>query len=292
MNILIHPTYFPSISHYVAMLKADSVTFEMEDNFQKQTNRNRMYIYSPNGVQMLNIPIKHSKEKHQKYKDVRIENDFGWQKNHFKSLEAAYRTSPFFEYFEDDFRPLFEKRHEFLMDLNLEIFELVNNTLGIKIIPEKTTEFFHDVPNFIDLRHLANGKKDTTQLEIYTQVFNDKHGFINNLSILDLLFNEGRYAVDYLKRHLACIATLNVIEKRMEQSEALIFVVSDNSMKSVWCKYELNYFLELNKPMYIIMKSDIEQEKFSIEKLTDKWFIDPNYKKLALLESTKIKINT
>ena len=200
-NILIHPTYFPSISHYVAIVQAESVTFEMEDNFQKQTNRNRMYIYSPNGVQMLNIPIKHSKEKHQKYKDVRIENDFGWQKNHFKSLEAAYRTSPFFEYFEDDFRPLFEKRHEFLMDLNLEIFELVNNTLGIKIIPEKTTEFFHDVPNFIDLRHLANGKKDTTQLEEYTQVFNDKHGFINNLSILDLLFNEGRYAVDYLKRH-------------------------------------------------------------------------------------------
>lgn len=201
MNILIHPTYFPSISHYVAMLQADSVTFEMEDNFQKQTNRNRMYIYSPNGIQMLNIPIKHSKEKHQKYKDVRIENDFGWQKNHFKSLEAAYRTSPFFEYFEDDFRPLFEKRHEFIMDLNLEIFELVNNALGIKIIPEKTTEFFHDVPDFIDLRHLANGKKDITQLETYTQVFNDKHGFINNLSILDLLFNEGRYAVDYLKRH-------------------------------------------------------------------------------------------
>ncbi len=201
MNILIHPTYFPSISHYVAMLQADSVTFEMEDHFQKQTNRNRMYIYSPNGIQMLNIPIKHSKEKHQKYKDVRIENDFGWQKNHFKSLEAAYRTSPFFEYFEDDFRPLFEKKHEFIMDLNLEIFELVNNALGIKIIPEKTTEFFHDVPDFIDLRHLANGKKDTTQLETYTQVFNDKHGFINNLSILDLLFNEGRYAVDYLKRH-------------------------------------------------------------------------------------------
>ena len=159
MNILIHPTYFPSISHYVAMLQADSVTFEMEDNFQKQTNRNRMYIYSPNGVQLLNIPVKHAVEKHQKYKDVRIENDFGWQKNHFKSLEAAYRTSPFFEYFEDDFRPLFEKRHEFLMDLNLEIFELVNNTLGIKIIPEKTTEFFHGVPNFIDVRHLANGKK-------------------------------------------------------------------------------------------------------------------------------------
>ncbi|MCW1147438.1 WbqC family protein [Flavobacterium lacisediminis] len=199
MNILIHPTYFPSISHYIAMIKADSVTFEMEDNFQKQTNRNRMYIYSPNGVQLLNIPVKHAVEKHQKYKDVRIENDFGWQKNHFKSLEAAYRTSPFFEYFEDDFRPLFEKKHEFLMDLNLEVFQLVNDSLGIKIQPEKTSEFFHEASDYSDFRHLVNGKKDNSQLEEYTQVFNEKHGFINNLSILDLLFNEGRYAVDYLK---------------------------------------------------------------------------------------------
>ena len=199
MNILIHPSYFPSISHYIAMIQSDSVTFEMEDNFQKQTNRNRMYIYSPNGIQLLNVPVKHSPEKHQKYKEVRIENDFAWQKNHFKSLEAAYRTSPFFEYFEDDFRPLFEKKHEFLMDLNMEVFQLVNDSLGIDIKPEKTIEFFHEVPNFEDFRHLINGKKDTTQIEAYTQVFNDKHGFINNLSILDLLFNDGRYAVEYLK---------------------------------------------------------------------------------------------
>ena len=199
MNILIHPTYFPSISHYVAMIKADMVTLEMEDNFQKQTNRNRMYIYSPNGVQLLNIPVKHCLDRHQKYKDVRIENDFGWQKNHFKSLEAAYRTSPFFEYFEDDFRPLFEKKHEFLMDLNLETFELVNDALGIQFSIEKTTEYFHETTHLKDFRSLANGKKDTTQIEEYTQVFNEKHGFLNNLSILDLLFNEGRYAVDYLK---------------------------------------------------------------------------------------------
>lgn len=199
MNILIHPTYFPSISHYIAMVKAESVTFEMEDNFQKQTNRNRMYIYSPNGIQLLNVPVKHSKEKHQKFKDVRIENDFAWQKNHFKSLEAAYRTSPFFEYFEDDFRPLFEKKQEFILDLNLQIFELINSSLGIKIEAQKTTEFFHDSLNYDDFRSLVNGKKDVTQIEEYTQVFNEKHGFINNLSIIDLLFNEGRYAVDYLK---------------------------------------------------------------------------------------------
>lgn len=200
MNILLHPTYFPSISHFVAMVKADSITFEMEDNFQKQTNRNRMYIYSPNGIQMLNIPIKHNKEGHQKFKEVRIENDFDWRKNHFKSLEAAYRTSPFFEYFEDDFRSLFEKKHEFMMDLNFQTIELVSDCLGVKFEIEKTTEYFHEVEGLTDFRHLTNGKKDTLLFEPYTQVFDDKHGFINNLSILDLLFNEGRYAVDYLKQ--------------------------------------------------------------------------------------------
>ena len=198
-NLLIHPSYFPSISHYIALVQADKVTFEMEDNFQKQTNRNRMYIHSPNGIQLLNVPIKHSPEKHQKYKDVRIENDFAWQKNHFKSLEAAYRTSPFFEYFEDDIRPLFEKRHDFLMELNLEIFELVNDSLGLSFAADKTVEYFHEATTFADLRPLIDGKKDVTKIEPYTQVFEEKNGFLNNLSILDLLFNEGRYAVAYLK---------------------------------------------------------------------------------------------
>ena len=199
MNILIHPTYFPSISHYIAMMQAENITLEMEDNFQKQTNRNRMYIYSPNGIQLLNIPVKHSIDKHQKFKDIRIENDFGWQKNHFKSLEAAYRTSPFFEYYEDDFRPFFEKKHTFLMDLNLETFALVNEALAINFNVNKTTEYFHEATDLVDFRQLANGKKDQTKIEKYTQVFNEKHGFINNLSILDLLFNESRYAKEYLK---------------------------------------------------------------------------------------------
>jgi len=199
MNILIHPTYFPSISHFAAMAKADSITFETEDNFQKQTNRNRMYIYSPNGIQLLNIPVKHSKVAHQKFKDVRIENAFDWQKNHFKSLEAAYRTSPFFEYFEDDIRPIFEKKHDFMMDLNFQTMEIVMDCLGIPFTYDKTTEYFHEVADKTDFRHLANGKKDASQFEPYTQVFEEKHGFLNNLSILDLLFNEGRYAVDYLK---------------------------------------------------------------------------------------------
>lgn len=199
MKVLVHPTYFPSISHYVSMVQADSVLFEMEDNFQKQTNRNRMYIYSPNGIQLLNIPVKHSKTAHQKYKEVKIEQNFNWQKQHFKSLEAAYRTSPFFEYFEDDIAPVFRKNHLFLMDLNFEIFEIINQCLGISIPFEKTIEFFHEVNDVDDFRFLTNGKKDSFQGEPYTQVFEEKNGFLNNLSILDLLFNEGRYAVDYLR---------------------------------------------------------------------------------------------
>lgn len=199
MDIIIHPTYFPSVSHFVAMLQAKNVIYEVDDNFQKQTNRNRMYIYSANGLQLLNIPIKHSKEGHQKYKDVKIENDFNWQKQHYKSLEAAYRTSPYFEFFEDDIRPIFENKQTFLMDLNFKIHEIITDCLGIKIPFTQTDEYFKEVTQ-TDFRYLANGKKDTNSFEAYTQVFDDKHGFLNNLSILDLLFNEGRHAVDYLKK--------------------------------------------------------------------------------------------
>lgn len=201
MKTLLIPCYFPSISQYVAMVQASEIHFEVEDHFQKQTNRNRMYIYSPNGKQLLNVPVKHHSEKiHQKTKDIQIEYAFDWQKQHFKSLEAAYRSSPFFEFFEDDIQSIFQKKPTYLLDLNLEIFELLNNCLSIKLNYSPTTEYFHIPKDLIDLRGLANGKKDLTQLAPYSQVFQDKHNFINNLSVLDLLFNEGRYALDYLKK--------------------------------------------------------------------------------------------
>jgi hypothetical protein len=184
------------------MAQSEKIVFEMEDNFQKQTNRNRTYIYSPNGIQLLNIPVKHSKLVHQKTKDVKIETDFDWQKQHFKSLEAAYRSSPFFEYFEDDIRPIFEKKYTFLLDLNFETMDFISKCLRMKLEYETTTEYFREVDSnaILDFRTLADGKKDNAQFETYTQVFDDKHGFLNNLSVLDLLFNEGKYALDYLKK--------------------------------------------------------------------------------------------
>lgn len=201
MNIILHPTYFPSVAHFVAMLQADSITFETEDNFQKQTNRNRAYIYSPNGKQLLNIPVKHSGSvPHQKYKEIQIDYSENWQKIHYKSLEMAYRSSPFFEYFEDDLMPLFENKHKFLMDFNFELFDILQSCLGINLTFDKTTEYTKEPENIKDFRCLVDGKKVTHSFEPYTQVFEEKHSFLSDLSVLDLLFNEGRYAVDYLKK--------------------------------------------------------------------------------------------
>ena len=108
--ILLHPTYFPSIVQMVAMAQADKIVFEVEDNYQKQTYRNRAYIAHSNGKLTLNVPIKHSKNGgRQKTKEVHVENSFPWQSQHWKSLQTAYRTSPFFEFYEDDLAPLFQE---------------------------------------------------------------------------------------------------------------------------------------------------------------------------------------
>ena len=93
---------------------------------------------------------------------------------------------------------------------------------------------------------------------------------------------------DYLKRNLLCNATLKVLEKRLDQSKNLLFVDSDNSRQSIWCKYELNYFEELGKPIYIVTKVDIENDIFKIEPFIDKWYLDSSYKELALLEASKV----
>ncbi|UOB16914.1 WbqC family protein [Abyssalbus ytuae] len=200
MKSVIHPTYFPSIAHFVVMANHD-VIFEAEDNYQKQTYRNRAYIYGPNGKQLLSVPMKHTKKDgRQKYKEVQIENDFNWQKQHWKTLETAYRTSPFFEFYEDEIRPLFKKKHTYLIDLNFETIQLVCDCLQLDINFNKTTTYLPDYKDYKDYRHLAVAKTaGSPVLEPYTQVFEEKNGFINNLSILDLLFNEGTNALTYLE---------------------------------------------------------------------------------------------
>ena len=201
-KVLLHPMYFGSIAQYIAIAQADEVVFENEDNYQKQTYRNRTYIYGANGKLLLTIPIKHTgKAGRQLYKDVRIENDFSWQTLHWKSLETAYRTSPFFEYYEDEFAPLFEKRKEFLLDFNYECFQALQDCLQLDTSFSKTSKYQEQPEDSIDLRNLVVAKKEKSHdLQSYIQVFNEKHGFISNLSILDLLFNEGTNALSYLEQ--------------------------------------------------------------------------------------------
>ena len=124
MNILIHPTYFPNISHFVGMANAETLFFEIEDNYQKQTYRNRTIIYGANGALLLSIPIVFSQKNRQKFKDIKIANDTNWQSQHCKSIQSAYRTSPFFEFYEDEFQPLFTKKETYLLDFNLSVIKL------------------------------------------------------------------------------------------------------------------------------------------------------------------------
>ena len=200
MNILIHPTYFPSIAQFVAIAKAESLTFEIHDNFQKQTYRNRTYIYGANGKLQLSVPVIHSHKERQLYKDVKISAKDNWQLVQWKSLESAYKTSPYFEFYEDDIRPLFQLKSDYIFDHNLKCFEIITACLQLEIIPEFTSNFQKTTTDLTDYRSLSNARKEKDmRLQPYTQVFNTKHGYINNLSILDLLFNEGTNALNYLE---------------------------------------------------------------------------------------------
>lgn len=200
MTTLIHPTHFPNIAHFVAMVQADDVVFEVEDNFLKQTFRNRTYIYAANGKLALQIPVIHTQKNRQKYKDVKIYNEEKWQNLHWKSLLSSYKASPFFEYYEDELRPLFHLKTDYILDHNFKCFETICECLQLYFNTSKTKSYQTIVEDTKDYRYLVHARKDTLKpFESYNQVFQDKHGFISNLSILDLLFNEGPNAVNYLE---------------------------------------------------------------------------------------------
>lgn len=193
------PTYFSPISQYMAIANSDKVLFETEDNFQKQTYRNRCYIYGPNGKQLLNIPIKHTAtSSKKKTKDTLVDNSVSWQNQHLKSIQIAYRNSPFFEFYEDDLLPILSKEYKYLLDLNIDTYLFITDALQIHQKYSKTTEYIVSSEN--DYRLLANAKQEHEyKFNSYMQMFDDKFGFIKNLSVLDLLFMEGPNAISFLE---------------------------------------------------------------------------------------------
>ena len=184
----------------VAIAKADKITLEIQDNYQKQTYRNRTYIAHSNGRLLLNIPIQHSKKVlRQKTKEVSPDNNFPWLSEHWKSIQVAYRTSPYFEYYEDDLEPLFKKPILNLLDLNIKIVDTIAELIGLEAV-FLTSSVFEKQTQLKDMRHLANCKKEPRyNFDTYHQVFEANHNHIENLSILDLLFNEGPNTLHYLQ---------------------------------------------------------------------------------------------
>jgi hypothetical protein len=196
------PTYFSPISQYTEIVKSNEVVFEMDDNFQKQSYRNRCYIFNSNGKQLLNIPVKYKNKvsyQRKKTKDMLVDNDALWQNHHLKSLQTAYRTSPFYEFYEDDLLPIFTKKYKFLQDVNIDTFLFLADALQINQ-HYSTTDNYEVESKETNFRHLAAIKNQPKKkFENYIQMFDDKHGFLPNLSILDLLFMEGPNAISYLK---------------------------------------------------------------------------------------------
>lgn len=192
--------YLPPVELFVELNKyKPNVLFEHEEHFPKQTYRNRANIYSPDGILTLTVPVIKGAKNHTKVKDVKISYDFRWQRLHWMSLQTCYRSSAYFEYYEDDFAPFYEKSFEYLFDYNQELFELLIKLIKIKTSVIYTQTYEDKYSNLIDLRNMITPKKENDfQQKAYFQVFEDRHGFIKNLSIIDLLFNQGPQTLSYL----------------------------------------------------------------------------------------------
>ena len=199
MDILIHPNYFPNIHQFTQIIKANNILFEVSDNYQKQTFRNRTYIYGANGKLGLFIPVIHTHKNRELFKDVKISYDSNWMDLHLKSLQSAYRSSPYFEYFEDDFIKLYSEKEKFLADFNIKCIRLISNLLDLDLDYKISGEYVEKTNDIIDLRDLSNARKEKKiDTPKYIQVFESKHGYINNLSILDLIFSEGPNSVSLI----------------------------------------------------------------------------------------------
>ena len=202
---LLQTTYFGPIQWYQKLYRYDHCLIEQYDSYKKQTYRNRCLIATANGLQALTFPVEHTDEK-MLTKNLRISDHNNWRRIHWNALQSAYSESPFFDYYADDFHPFFEKKYDFLIDFNEAIRQKVCELLDIHPNVEYTQSFLSPLTStpspLIDFREVINAKhpqEDSDfQPQRYWQVFEGKHGFQANLSILDLLFNMGPESIFYL----------------------------------------------------------------------------------------------
>ena len=190
------PSYFPPISHWKYIIN-HKCYWNTESFYQKQTLRNRTYIHGANGILMLSVPVKHSgKNIKRKFNDILVENNQDWKKNHFKSIKTAYQSSPYYEFYENKIIDFFNQDTNQLYKLNLSSINLVLNCLKLECFEINDISKFKTIN---DLNFLTNVKRSTEENTKYIQTFEEKNGFINDLSILDLLFNCGPNSLDYIQ---------------------------------------------------------------------------------------------
>lgn len=194
-SVLLSTAYFPPI-HYMALIhKADRASIEREENYQKQTYRNRCTILTANGIYSLTVPVLTGSFHKQPVKDIRIDYTKRWQQLHLRGLKASYASSPFYEYYIEDIESIILKGHNFLLDLNMDSLNLLMELSDIRTSVSYTDEFVPAKEDRNDFRYLISPKKTLPSgmftFPVYPQVFNDRWGFTEKLSTLDLLFNTG-----------------------------------------------------------------------------------------------------
>ena len=203
-TIILPTTYLGNLLYYTHLIQDNSI-IDVHSHYAKQTYTNRCTILSTNGPQDLTIPVVKPKDK-TPIKDIRISTHDNWQQLHWRAIQSAYNSTPFFEYFCDDYAPFYEKKWDFLLDFNLEIQQKTLELLNFINIPITLSDSYIEPQNFNtkDLREVINPKKFDVSLynnlsTPYYQIFDSKFGFTPNLSIIDLLFNMGNESRIYLK---------------------------------------------------------------------------------------------
>ncbi|HEY4323312.1 MAG TPA: WbqC family protein [Mucilaginibacter sp.] len=192
--------YLPPVEYFVK-LKAykPDILIEREEHFPKQTYRNRANIYSPDGILALTVPVVKGSKTHTKIKDVKISYDFEWQRLHWLSLQACYRRSAYFEYYEDELVIFYEKKFPFLFDYNEQLLQFILSKIKMPASLNFTESFEDEYPHLADFRESISSKKESSfEQQPYFQVFEERKGFVKNLSIVDLLFNQGPQSLNYL----------------------------------------------------------------------------------------------
>lgn len=207
-EILLSSAYLPPVQYVAKILQYQTILIETEENFLKQTYRNRTVILAANGPESLVIPVAKGRDAKQKMKDLQISYDSQWQHIHWQAIVSAYHSSPFFEILEDDFSPFFIKKFKFLFDFNLQLLQVIFDILEISPELKFTTEFEKVPETCLNFRETIHPKPQKTNPDPeftpipYPQVFDDKFGFVSNLSIIDLLFNCGSESYEILLKSI------------------------------------------------------------------------------------------